>query len=153
MLLRLPALITMAAIAACSSESGKDGNAVQSTLKAAQARWTQQADSDYAYAARWNCFCPESYTALVDVVVRGDVVDSVRYREVTRMGQVPDPERFRPVEGMFAYVQEAIDGDAAAIIAEYDDERGYPGYVFIDPDDRIADEEYGFAIESFDPDG
>lgn len=129
--------------------SDSDPSEIQAVLNQAKNQWSEQGGDSYRYTARWNCFCPEDYVAAVDVEVIDNAVNSVRFAEATRTGEVPDPERFRPIEGMFEYVQAAIDAKAAGINAAYDPARGYPQSVFIDQDERIADEEFGFSISSW----
>lgn len=134
-------------LGACSSGAPSGDTALQAELRAAQKQWEQAGSDDYSYVGRWLCFCPPEYTDPVDVEVRAGEVTRVRYRDPGSLGAVPDPERYRSVEGMFAYIQDAIEAGAASIDASYDGAYGYPVDVFIDRDERIADEEYGFRLE------
>ena len=53
---------------------------------------------------------------------------------------------FESVSGLFGLIQQAINLEAASISVEYDPEVGYPLSVYIDYDERIADEERGFEV-------
>ena len=67
------------------------------------------------------------------------------------VGTIPAPERFVPIEGLFALIQNAITQNAARIEVSYDETYGYPAELFIDYDERMADEEDRFTINSFTP--
>ena len=67
------------------------------------------------------------------------------------VGTIPAPERFVPIEGLFALIQNAITQNAARIEVSYDETYGYPAELFIDYDERMADEEDRFTISSFTP--
>ena len=66
-------------------------------------------------------------------------------------GTVPEPERFVPIEGLFALIQNEIMENVANIEGSYNETYGFPSRLFIDYDDRMADEEDSFAISSFSP--
>ncbi len=120
----------------------------QAALDAAREQWADQALTRYRYTARWTCFCTPDFVAEVAVEVREGVVQSVSFTDPQQMGAVPSPERFRTMEGMFRYVQDAIYDDVANMNASYDPQRGFPSSVYIDPNAMMADEEYGFAINT-----
>ncbi len=122
----------------------------QAALLQSQERWEQSGITDYVYSGAWTCFCPEEYLAETRVSVSGGEVTEVR-SAAQNSGTVPAPERFVPIEGLFALIQNAIAQDAAEIEVSYDETYGYPSRLFIDYDDRMADEEESFAISSFSP--
>ena len=68
-------------------------------------------------------------------------------------GAPRDASSFRTIDGLFDLIQEAISGDAALISAEYDSQRGFPGTIYIDFDERLADEEYSGEARDFVPIG
>lgn len=120
----------------------------QAALDAAREQWAEQALTRYRYTARWTCFCAEDFVAEVAVEVQDGAVQSVSFTDPQRQGVVPSPERFRTMEGMFGYVQDAIYDDVANLNASYDAQQGFPSSVYIDPNAMMADEEYGFAINA-----
>ena len=122
----------------------------QAALLQAQQRWEQSDVADYSYTGAWVCFCPEVYLADTQVTVSGGSVTSVDSAD-PGIGAIPAPERFVPVDGLFALIQEAITNNAARIEVSYDETYGYPVDLFIDHDERMADEETSFAISSFTP--
>ena len=53
-------------------------------------------------------------------------------------GTIPAPERFVPIEGLFALILDAITQHAAYIEVSYDETYGYPVELFIDYNERMA---------------
>ena len=92
--------------------------------------------------------CPREYTAFVDVSVVDGRVTQVSFAEAGFTGDVPDPGRFGPVGELFEFLQDAIGRDAVRIDATFHPELGYPVEVFVDFDERLADEERGFMVRS-----
>ena len=80
------------------------------------------------------------------VAVRGGVVTSVEFAGEEFTVVPPLPERFVPVEELFALLQDAVRRNAARIEVSYDERYGYPTELFIDYDERMADEETRFVI-------
>jgi hypothetical protein len=120
---------------------------VQAKVLKNQARWERSNISTYSYTTSWHCFCMREYVAQVSVeVVDGEVVE-VNFIDPS-LGEVPKPGRFVTIDGLFDHLQNALDQDAFNISATYDDQLGYPVEVFVDYDQRIADEELGFTAGS-----
>ncbi len=122
----------------------------EAALLQAQERWASSGNTGYTYTGAWTCFCPQEYLADTRVIVEGGQVTAVESAD-PGFDTIPAPERFVPVEGLFALVREAIDQNAARIEVSYDETYGYPVDLFIDHDERMADEETRFAISSFMP--
>ena len=122
----------------------------EAALQQAQARWASSGIADYSYIGAWTCFCPEKYRADTQVTVDGGSVIAVDSAD-PGFDAIPAPERFVPVEGLFALIQNAIDENASRIEVSYDETHGYPVELFIDHDARMADEETRFSVSSFTP--
>ncbi len=125
-------------------------DSAQTALLQAQERWEHSSIADYSYTGAWTCFCPEEYRADTQVTVDGGKVTTVS-SAAPNVGTIPAPERFVPIEGLFALIQNAITQNAARIEVSYDETYGYPAELFIDYDERMADEEDRFTISSFAP--
>ncbi len=125
-------------------------DSAQAALLQAQERWEHSRIADYSYTGAWTCFCPEEYRADTQVTVGGGKVTTVS-SAAPNVGTIPAPERFVPIEGLFALIQNAITQNAARIEVSYDETYGYPAELFIDYDERMADEEDRFTISSFTP--
>ena len=126
-----------------------DPDSVQATLLRYQDRWERSGITDYDYTGAWSCFCPQEYLADVAVAVRGGVVTSVEFAGEEFTVVPPLPERFVPVEELFALLQDAVRRKAARIEVSYDERYGYPLELFIDYDERMADEETRFVMRGF----
>ena len=122
----------------------------QAALLQAQERWERSGVAGYTYTGAWVCFCPEVYRADTQVTVSDGSVTAVDSAD-PGIDAIPMPERFIPIDGLFALIQDAITNDAARIEVAYDETYGYPVSLFIDHDERMADEETSFAISSFTP--
>ena len=131
-----------------SFSTGNDLAPAQEALRQGQERWEQSGIADYTYTGAWTCFCPEDYRADAEVTVDGGNVTAVNSAD-PNVETIPAPERFVPIEALFALIQEAISQNAARIEVSYDDTHGYPVNLFIDYDERMADEEDSFTISSF----
>ena len=126
-----------------------DPDSFQATLLRYQDRWERSGITDYDYTGAWSCFCPQEYLAEVAVTVRGGVVTSVEFAGEEFTVVLPLPERFVPVEELFALLQDAVRRNAARIEVSYDERYGYPTELFIDYDERMADEETRFVMRGF----
>jgi len=122
-----------------------------STLAQNWALWSASGIDTYRYRFRWECYCLESYTRLVDVTVHRGVVVSV---VDVQTGRALGPEAvadYRTIDGLFEVVRDAIDRPADAVRASYDTELGYPSVVWVDFVGPMIDEELGFRIYGLTP--
>ena len=126
----------------------RDPDSTTAQLLRAQSRWARNGFPNYTYRAAWTCFCLREYVALVDVNVVDGRVTNVSFAEPGFTGEVPSPERFGPVGELFQFVQDAIERGSARIDAKFHPELGYPVKVFVDFDERLANEEMGFTVRS-----
>jgi hypothetical protein len=120
----------------------------QAALLEARERWERSGIADYSYTGAWTCFCPEEYLADAQVTVAGGTVTAV-HSAAADVDTIPAPERFLSIEGLFALIEDALVRGAARVEVSYDETYGYPVELFIDYDERMADEEDRFTISSF----
>ena len=145
--MRTPAIAVAALLTLgfdCDEKNGRED------LAAARERWSEQGYSDYALTLQHDCFCGQE--------ARGPVVVQKRFGEITRSyvesGEpVPsDFERFFPdVEGLFEFIEEAVEQDAASIHVEFHPELGYPIAVSVDYSESAIDEESGYRVLALEP--
>ena len=145
-----PLFVLLAGLAwSCNIVVGPDGPDGRD-LRSAQALWARRGPVDYEYVVRNQCFC-----GLGGVPVRVAVVNgSVQSATIVATGQpVPSSslQMYRDIEGLFGVLEDAIERDAVRVDAEYDDTFGFPSLVAIDYRSHIADEEFGWVIDSFTP--
>lgn len=142
---RLPsvALIVAALVALWGCTSPRLAH-LEAELERAEARWRRAGIEDYAYTFRWVCFCPHEQ---VRITIRGGILESV---ETVPPGRSPiDPSRYGPIEDLFAFLRDAIDRRAFAIVAQYDPETGVPTMSSVDYLRDAIDDEAGFVLEDF----
>ena len=135
--------------AACGGPA--DPSDEQQLLNENRGRFSSMVGASYAYDYSNVCFCLVDTTRPVRVVVRDRQVVSVT--SIDDGAPVPR-ERwgdYLTVEQIFDAIQEAFDQNAASVRAVYDERLGYPRDVFIDLDERLADEERGFIVDNLQP--
>lgn len=145
------------AVAAASWAPGCATTAVEeqgppelAALADARQRWAEAGYDAYAMVLHRQCFCPPEYRGPYEVEVRGGEVVAVR--DVATGDPVPaeNARLFPSVEEIFDRIEAAIRRSVARLDVEYA-ERGWPIRVWIDEDERIADEEQGFQIDAVEP--
>lgn len=146
---RTAVLLSALLAAACglTEPSGPHGE-VKAHLLQARRQWVAQGLADYTYVFSRSCFCVFEYREPVTITVRGGNIVSV---VTVANGSPRDSSTYQTIEGLFDDIQQAIDEEAATIRADYDPSRGYPTSVYIDIDQRMADEEISFEARSLAP--
>lgn len=142
----------VAALAAGCALLGSDRwDSPRAELDEARARWAESDVADYDLTIARLCFCPEDVRGPARVRVRNHTVVDRTY---AGSGEPVDPQwvsYFPTVEGLFEFIEDAIDRDAHRLEVEYDPERGYPTRAWADYLENVADEELGFEATEFVP--
>lgn len=141
------AVSLVAILPGCSSVTGPAAEELEENLRT----WRARGISSYTYAYRLNCFCGGPGIRPVEIEVRDGAVAAVRVLETGEPEEFFDPEAFPTVEDLFQTIREALDRDPFRIRAEYDDLLGYPRDVFIDFEQNVIDEEFGFVTSDLEP--
>ncbi len=120
-------------------------------LDQAFGRWMASGGREYEMTFKWVCFCAPQTTTAARITVMDDAITSAVYAPEPGW-QLPDGEpdlaSYRTVLGLFDFVRDAMERDAASITAVFDPTDGHPLSAFIDFDERLADEEMGFQVTS-----
>ena len=128
----LIALFLMPAAPARAQDPSITDGSAQAALDSARARWEDHGFANYRFRQALQCFCPAEYRRARRV--------TVRHR---RPVDPPDHlRRYASVPRLFRLVQDAIDRRVAVLVAHYG-RKGLPRRVWIDYDQRAADEELG----------
>lgn len=134
----------------CTDPSGP-GRGDALALARARARWRDHQLTAYSYDFRRSCYCLETTTAPVRLVVVGGDVTEVAALEAPEGWQVQpslDPKYYPTVDELFAVVEEAIRARVAHLEVEYDETFGYPRRVEIDRGaDYVDDEPWLWAAD------
>ncbi len=123
-----------------------DANSDTGRLAVARERWAALGMADYDFRTNWQCFCILEDRAPVDLEVRGGEITGGVYAPDANLTSALDLSRYETVEGLFDLIADAIARRAYSIQAAYHPDLGYPESVWIDYDERLADEERGFNI-------
>jgi len=107
----------------------------------AQARWEQQRPSDYSFQFQRLCECTYDYMREVRITVSNEEIVDIAF--VDDQSQVPREmwNDFNTIGGLFQAIEGAASENAYEIRVTYDADTGYPQNIFIDYDERIADDE------------
>lgn len=132
---------------------GGDGSAAAEELRARRERWEAGGVEDYRYTIRPLCSDCDPVTFLVEV--REGRAASVTPLEASvdsldnfRKASVDSLDNFRK---LFDRVQAAIESRPDGLKVEYDEGWGYPLYLWVDPTADLADEDFGWVVEKFEP--
>jgi hypothetical protein len=129
-------------------EKSFSGEELEKDLNRNRDLWDSKKPAGYKMEFAWQCFCITDYTDKVTIEVGADgVIKSVVRQKDGQTLPSSDHERYLTVEGLFDFLQDAIDKAAHNIDVEYDQEMGYPIRAFVDYDQNIADEERGFEAK------
>jgi hypothetical protein len=128
-----------------------DVDSQQADLLRAQNRWERGWRGDYVYETAIQCFCLAEVRAPVDVTVVGGEIASMVYATSEFTGTPAASDLYLTIDGLFAFLQDAIDQDAHRITVRYDAQLGYPVEAFIDFNAMMAGEERGFTAKNVRP--
>ena len=119
----------------------------QQQLNDNHSKWISKNIKNYQYTFNWGCFCPPEHNKPVVISVRNGVLASIKYADGSGMVDKTRYTNYRTIEGLFEFLQDAINRKAYRIEVSYDASLGYPSSASIDYDVRIADEEKSFKAE------
>lgn len=142
----LPLALAALCLAATCGEDESQGE--RAALERARSRWEAGSVADYRLTLSHDCFCaPEARGPVVVRVERG-AVTSRTYRD-TGLPVGAEHERLFPdVDGLFAFIEEALDQEPSMFRARYDPATGHPLEVWVDYSAGIADEERGYTVQA-----
>jgi hypothetical protein len=139
----------LGASAACSNPTAPEEGLER--LEASRRRFEAAVGADYRVTYRNVCFCVDTFREPVVLTVRQGTLVSVQRRSDGTPVPAARWDDYRTVERVFDAIEEALEDDADAVRVDYDAELGYPRDVWIDYDERLADEERGFQLEALEP--
>ena len=111
-------------------------------------KWAAKNLKDYQYTFNWACFCPPEHNKPVVVTVRNGVVSAVKYADGSGAVDKTKYASYKTIEGLFEFLQDAINRNAYRIEVSYDATLGFPTLASIDYDQRVSDEEMSFKAGS-----
>jgi hypothetical protein len=115
-----------------------------------QESWKKLGITEYKFNFKWECYCVEEYTSLVEVHVAENEIKSVKYVDPTdEMNYQVDLEKYHTIDELFDYIMENIKSMPYSLEVEYDDKLTMPTKFMVNPTLEIADDETGFSITRF----
>jgi hypothetical protein len=142
--IRLVGLALLVVAISCNDAIGPGHQATD--LEAARQRWREQNLHTYAFTIQRSCFCANDHRLYV--LVLNDAVAGVLDFET---GEMVDRQLGETVDGLFTFIQNAIDRPAKLIRAEYDVAKGFPTEIDYDGAAQIADDEIFYRISDVHP--
>ena len=118
-----------------------------SSLEANKEKWENASILDYSFVFQVSCYCTVEYTSPKAVSVRdGNIVtvNDLAYSEEIHRG-------IFSINDLFKEIEKASNQKVAVLETTYDSFYGFPTKLYIDRDERIADEEIGYSISNFKP--
>ncbi len=118
----------------------------QAKLNKNMALWQHSNFSSYTYIYKTICFCPPEENILI-MVANGQIVTT----SYTPSGTPPLARRVKElmtVKELFQVIQKAISDKVARLEVKYNVTSGYPEKIYIDVDERIADEEMTHIVSN-----
>ena len=135
-----PVLFFLCLMLSCEKEES-------SPLFADAEKWTSYGFSNYDFTLQISCFCIVDYTQPKRILVRDNKVISVAGVPFEELND----SSFRTIDGFFLYIEEQRKLNPVVEEIQYDDEYGFPSYIYFDISERIADEEIGYTLTDFVP--
>ena len=118
-----------------------------SSFEANKEKWENASILDYSFVFQVSCYCTLEYTSPKAVSVRdGNIVtvNDLAYSEEINRGVFQ-------INDLFNEIEKAYNQNVAVLETTYDSFYGFPAKLYIDRDERIADEEIGYSISNFKP--
>ena len=110
-------------------------------------KWKSQDLTNYDYTLQISCFCIREYTEPKRIVVRENQVISVAGIPFDSLN---DPS-YRTIDQFFEYIVSQRKLNPVVETIEYNEEYGFPSYIYFDISEMIADEEVGYTLTDFTP--
>jgi len=118
-----------------------------SSIADPKARWQAYGITQYTIEQILDCFCP--YGGIpIKVNVRNSQVFKVY--QAGNGFRLPDAYwgQFRTIDGLFDVVDSVNPDSVSVFNVSYDARYGFPTIIFVDPNDMVADEEYGYRTST-----
>jgi len=118
----------------------------RSPLEINRLKWKENKLNTYQFQLQWQCFCTLDYVASVLVTVNQGAITKVLGAKSGQSVSVNRYKNYLTMEGLFDFVQSAINENAIQIDINYHPKYRFPTKAWIDWNWMIADEEKGFLI-------
>ena len=142
-------------LALWSSGTEMQFSSLEDQLANAQAKWAMAKVERYEFTLKRICFCPPAPPGSPQAEPIVFRVENGRGVLMGSWAAVPEArqgfDKYSTIEKQFEFIRAELRKRPYRAEIEYDSVFGYPRRVYIDPEQSVADEEYGFALEGFRP--
>lgn len=157
--MRSPLSIAFLLLAGCTALNGGKPTAIPQSgvisnleeLRAARSYWQNVGPDDYAFTLSRSCFCPSGWQGPFEVTVRAGVVTHVFQERRAVQEEELEDLNIPTINDLYALSDTAYVEGATLVELEVDPETGTVRSLFIDRDERIADEEIGITVTNYRP--
>ncbi|QMU61994.1 MAG: hypothetical protein GKR92_09930 [Gammaproteobacteria bacterium] len=126
-------------------------NDISSEVQSNREKWMAHEISNYEIEMQKICYCVPEVVRMMVFEVGDNKVETVRYADT---GDDVDPQHygdFNTIEGMFLFVEQALEKNPADLIIAYDEEYGYIKELSVDFKENIADDEISIIASNMRP--
>jgi hypothetical protein len=118
-------------------------------LGSQRARWSASIPARYRMEFRGGCQCSfNEFTKPVTVHVENETILSVVISETGLPPEFAPIDYWLTIGELFDVVAEAIDRDVDRLDVIYNEDLGYPEYIFVDADTEMRDDERMYRVEN-----
>lgn len=126
-------------------------NDITTEVQMNREKWMSHEISSYQIEMQKICYCVPEVVRMMVFEVEGDEVASVKYADT---GEDVDPQHygsFNTIEGMFTFVEKALEKSPADLSIAYDEKYGYIKELSVDFKENIADDEISIIASNMRP--
>ncbi len=124
---------------------------IASEVQSNREKWMAHGISNYEIEMQKICYCVPEVVRMMVFEVEEDKVQTVRYADT---GEDVDPQHygnFNTIEGMFSFVEQALEKNPADLSIAYDEKYGYIKELSVDFKENIADDEISIIASNMRP--
>lgn len=124
---------------------------ITSEVQSNREKWLAHGISNYEIEMQKICYCVPEVVRMMVFEVKDDKVETVRYADT---GDEVDPQHygdFNTIEGMFSFVEQALEKNPADLSIAYDEKYGYIKELSVDFKENIADDEISIIASNMRP--
>ena len=136
-------VMLMAASFSCNDIGIDDDH---STISDPLSRWHAYRITSYSLKQSLTCFCVGGGVTMRVVVKDNRIVNVL---EIATGNSIPQNRReyYKTVDELFTIAQGINPDSVAHFVIEYDQKYGLPTTLYVDPDEGVADEEFGYQTQ------
>jgi hypothetical protein len=124
---------------------------IASEVQINREKWMSHGISNYEIEMQKICYCVPEVVRMMVFEVEDDKVETVRYADT---GDDVDPQHygnFNTIEGMFTFVEQALEKNPADLSIAYDEKYGYIKELSVDFKENLADDEISIIASNMRP--